>query len=124
MSGSFRTDYHIDFTGSTTGTADLSSGSVQLIIWMTRRHLAEDNATTRAMSGGRMPRNTKSLLMANERGILEACLDPGRMDFCTSASGVARWRNVRWDRDSGIDSEELSPSLPTRSFKLCRCRID
>ena len=33
MSGSFRTEYHIDFTGSTTGTADSSSGSVQLIIW-------------------------------------------------------------------------------------------
>ena len=32
MSGSFRTDYHIDFTGSMTGTADLSSGSAQLII--------------------------------------------------------------------------------------------
>ena len=67
MSGSFRTDYHIDFTGSTTGTADSSSGSVQLIIWRTRRHHAEDNATTRAMSGGRMPRNTRSLLMTNER---------------------------------------------------------
>ena len=86
-------------------------------------------------------------------------MDPGRMDYCTSASGAARWRNVRGDRDngtdsdfiplsllwrdvphghphpgalrkrerssdSGIDSEELSPSLPTRSFKLCRCRID
>ena len=37
MSGSFRTDYHIDFTGSTTGTADSSSGSVLLIIWRTRR---------------------------------------------------------------------------------------
>ena len=35
MSGSFRTDYHIDFTGSTTGTADSSSGSAQLIIWRT-----------------------------------------------------------------------------------------
>ena len=45
MSGSFRTDYHIDFTGSTTGTADSSPGSAQLIIWMTRRHQAEDNAT-------------------------------------------------------------------------------
>ena len=67
MSGSFRTDYHIDFTGSTTGTADSSSGSAQLIIWRTRRHHAEDNATTRAMSGGRMPRNTRSLLMTNER---------------------------------------------------------
>ena len=87
-------------------------------------------------------------------------MDPVRMDYCTSASGAARWRNVRGDRDngtdsdvlplsllwrdvpqghpqpgaprareressdSGIDSEELSPSLPTRSFKLCRCRID
>ena len=37
MSGSFRTDYHINFTGSTTGTADSSSGSVLLIIWRTRR---------------------------------------------------------------------------------------
>ena len=35
MSGSFRTDYHIDFTGSTTGTVDSSSGSAQLIIWRT-----------------------------------------------------------------------------------------
>ena len=47
MSGSFRTDYHIDFTGSMTGTADSSSGCVQLIIWRTRRHQAEDNATIR-----------------------------------------------------------------------------
>ena len=31
------------------------------------------------------------------------------MGYCTSASGAARWRNVRGDRDSGIDSEELSP---------------
>ena len=38
MSGSFRTDYHIDFTGSMTGTADLSSGSAQLIICRTRMH--------------------------------------------------------------------------------------
>ena len=38
MSGSFRTDYHIDFTGSMTGTADLSSRSAQLIIWRTRMH--------------------------------------------------------------------------------------
>ena len=67
MSGPFRTDYHIHFTGSTTGTADSSSGSVQLITWRTRRHHAEDNATTRAMSGGRMPRNTRSRLMTTER---------------------------------------------------------
>ena len=45
MSGSFRTDYHIDFTGSTTGTVYLSSGTAQRIIWRTRRHQAEDNAT-------------------------------------------------------------------------------
>ncbi len=48
ISGSFMTDYHIDFTGSTTGIADSSSGSAQLIIiWRTRRHQAEDNATIR-----------------------------------------------------------------------------
>ena len=47
MTGSFKTDYHIDFTGSTTGTADSSCGSAQLIIWRTRRHQAEDNATIR-----------------------------------------------------------------------------
>ena len=35
MSGPFRTDYHIDFTGSKTGTADSSSGPAQLIIWRT-----------------------------------------------------------------------------------------
>ena len=40
MSGPFRTDYHIDFTSST-------SGSAQLIIWRTRRHQAEDNAAIR-----------------------------------------------------------------------------
>ena len=47
MSRSFRTDYHTDFTCSMSGTADSSSRSAQLIIWRTRRHHAEDNATTR-----------------------------------------------------------------------------
>ena len=47
MSGSFRTDYHIDFTGSTTDSA--------------ADHLEDE----------------------------EACLDPGRMDYCTSRSGAA-----------------------------------
>ena len=47
MSGPFRTDYHFDFTGSTTGTADSSSGTAQRIIWRTRRQHAEDNATIR-----------------------------------------------------------------------------
>ena len=58
MSGSFRTNYHknhIDFTGSTTGTADSSSGSAQLIIWRTRRHQTEDNAMIRR-HGRRTPR--------------------------------------------------------------------
>ena len=32
-------------------------------------------------------------------------MDPGRMDYCTSASGEARWRNVRGDRDNGTDSD-------------------
>ena len=63
MSGPFRTDYHIDFAGSTTGTADSSSGSAELIIWRTRRH----NATTRAMNGDRMPRITIFLFMTYVR---------------------------------------------------------
>ena len=62
MSGPFRTDYHIDFTGST-------SGSAQLIIWRTMRHHAGDTATTRIMSGGRMTRNTRSRLMTNESAL-------------------------------------------------------
>ena len=137
MSGSFRTDYHIDFTGSTTGTADSSSGYALLIIWRTRRHHAEDNATTRAMSGGRMPRNTRSLLMTNEREFWRNVR--GDRDNGTDSDFIPLsllWRDgphghphpgapqERESSDSGIDSEELSPSLPTRSFKLCLCRID
>jgi hypothetical protein len=48
-------DYHIDFTGHTTGTADSSSGSAQRIIWRTRRHQAEDNVMIRR-HGRRTPR--------------------------------------------------------------------
>ena len=47
MSGSFRPDYHIDFTGSTTGTVDSSSGTAQRIISRAKRQYAEDNATIR-----------------------------------------------------------------------------
>jgi hypothetical protein len=33
------------------------------------------------------------------------------MDDCTSASGAARWRNVRGDRDNGTDSDFIPLSL-------------
>ena len=38
-------------------------------------------------------------------------MDPGRVDYCTSASGAARWRNVRGDRDNGTDSDFIPLSL-------------
>ena len=57
MSGSFRTDYHIDFTGSMTGTADLSSGSAKLIIWRTRMH---QHDTTRGLLCVEICRGTMS----------------------------------------------------------------
>ena len=47
MSGSLKPEHHIDFTGSTTETADSSSGTVQRIVWRTRLHHTEDNATIR-----------------------------------------------------------------------------
>ena len=80
MSGSFRTYYHIDFTGSTTGTADSSSGSAQLIIWRTRRHQAEDNATIRR-HGRRAPRGCRTGCW----GAMSTTMPPGE----TGCSGVA-----------------------------------
>jgi hypothetical protein len=81
MSGSFRTDYHIDFPGSTTGTADSSSGSAQLIIWRTRRHQAEDNATIRRH--GR--RTTTCMRGVGCWGAMSTTLSPVE----TGCSGVA-----------------------------------
>ena len=83
MSGSFRTDYHIDFTGSTTGTADSSSGSAQLIIWRTRRHQAEDNATIRR-HGRRTPRGC-AMRGHGCWGAMSTTMPPGE----TGCSGVA-----------------------------------
>ena len=83
MSGSFRTDYHIDFTGSTTGTADSSSGSAQLIIWRTRRHQAEDNATI-PRHGRRTPRGW-AMRGHGCWGAMSTTMPPGE----TGCSGVA-----------------------------------
>ena len=89
MSGSFRPEHHIDFTGSTTETADSSSGTVR------------DRTASH----------------------LEACFDLGRMDDCTSASGAARWRNVRRDRDNGTDSDFISLSLQVPEPEILRVEV-
>ena len=47
-------------------------------------------------------------------------MDPGRMDYCTSASGAARWRNVRGDRDNGTDSDFIPLSL---LWRMCHMVI-
>ena len=95
MSGSFRTDYHIDFTGSTTGTADSSSGSAQLIIWRTRRHQAEDNATIRR-HGRRAPRGCAM----RGPGVGALCQPPCRQE----RQGVVAWH---WDSPVTTCKEDL-----------------
>ena len=82
-SGPSPTDYHIDFTGSTTGTADSSSGSAQLIIWRTRRHQAEDNATIRRHRR-RTPRGC-AMRGHGCGGAMSTTMPPGE----TGCSGVA-----------------------------------
>jgi hypothetical protein len=54
---------------------------------------------------------------------LEACLDQGRMDDCTSASWAARWRNVRRVRDNGTDSDFISLSLQVPVSGILRVEV-
>ena len=85
MSGSFRTDYHIDFTGSTTGTADSSSGSAQLIIWRARRHQVEDNDD-----------------MGGVHRVAVLCADTGVGALCQPPCRQERQGVVAWHRDSPV----------------------
>ena len=95
MSGSFRTDYHIDFTGSTTGTADSSSGSAQLIIWRTRRHQAENNATIRQLGGVH-----RVAVLCAVTGVGALCQPPCRQE----RQGVVAWH---WDSPVTTCKEDL-----------------
>ena len=50
-------------------------------------------------------------------------MDLGRMDDCTSASGAARWRNVRGDRDNGTDSDFIPLSLQVPESGILRVEV-
>ena len=50
-------------------------------------------------------------------------MDPGRMDYCTSASGAARWRNVRGDRDNEPDSDFIPLSLKVLESWILRVEV-
>jgi len=50
------------------------------------------------------------------------------MNDITSASGAARWRNIRWDRDNGTDSDFIFLSLQVPDSGILTvevlCRFD
>ena len=88
MSGSFRTDYHIDFTGSTTGTVDSSSGSAQLIIWRTTPRYDDMGGVHRVD------------VLCADTGVGALCQPPCRQE----RQGVVQWH---WDSPVTTCKEDL-----------------